>query len=147
MARYKFCGCDDRADYCTCCGKQDLKMVVWLMEEGGIPEPYGVVCAARILGYSRPSDKETKARVLSEKKAAILEAQKQIEQAREALIQARAKDAVVDESSYVWGMNKFGVTTLTAKVTGVEVQILSRTLDREEPQEITRLLKNAYIYR
>lgn len=46
MNRYQFLGVNDDRDFCECCGKVDLKRVVWIedLEEGTIKH-FGVVCA------------------------------------------------------------------------------------------------------
>lgn len=56
--KYKVLGINDDQSFCSCCGKEGLKRVVWMApihpEDGdlGEPEHYGTSCAARILGYS-----------------------------------------------------------------------------------------------
>lgn len=46
MSRYQFLGVNDDRDFCECCGKIDLKRVVWIedLEEGTIKH-FGSVCA------------------------------------------------------------------------------------------------------
>lgn len=53
--RYRYLGTDDAESTCSCCGKQNLKRVVWLVEldedgnELGEPRHYGTTCAAHLL--------------------------------------------------------------------------------------------------
>lgn len=52
---YKVMGINDDEDYCSCCGKEGLKRVVWIapMDTDGNVEgeaaPYGTTCAAYML--------------------------------------------------------------------------------------------------
>ena len=64
--KYKLMGSSDDANYCSCCGRQGLKRVVWLAPldvDGNIedePAPYGTSCAATLLGYAYPGAPKTK---------------------------------------------------------------------------------------
>lgn len=44
--RYKVLAVNDEKDFCQCCGKKDLKKVVWIEDqlEGGI-QHFGTICA------------------------------------------------------------------------------------------------------
>ena len=63
--KYLCYGVNDDVDFCEACGKRGLKRVVWLApldEEGNEladPAPYGVDCAARMLGWSYSKQKST----------------------------------------------------------------------------------------
>lgn len=44
--RYRVLGVNDDIDYCDCCGKQNLKKVVWIEDtETGAIDHFGEVCA------------------------------------------------------------------------------------------------------
>jgi hypothetical protein len=45
-------GINSDVDVCGCCGKKNLKKVVWLDFEASPAIPYGVNCAARALGFN-----------------------------------------------------------------------------------------------
>lgn len=48
--KYKFLGCNDDKDFCSCCGKGALKRVVWLENnETGEVDHFGTHCAALLL--------------------------------------------------------------------------------------------------
>lgn len=46
MSRYQFLGVNDDRDFCECCGRVDLKRVVWIedLEEGTVKH-FGTTCA------------------------------------------------------------------------------------------------------
>jgi len=118
MGRYIFAGCNDEAEYCTCCGKTGLKKVVWLREntedELSQPSPFGVVCAARLLGVKNPTS--TKA------KREIEDAQEQANRAMRLKEWQRVFDAAIVDS-YSYGYNKFNVPRFTAIVNGLAIDI------------------------
>lgn len=43
----------DESDHCECCGKNNLKKVVVLMNDDGDFVRYGVNCAARAMGWNK----------------------------------------------------------------------------------------------
>ena len=46
MSRFQFLGVNDDRDFCECCGKQELKRVVWIEDlETGEVKHYGTTCA------------------------------------------------------------------------------------------------------
>lgn len=46
MSRYQFLGVNDDRNFCECCGKQDLKRVVWIEDtEEGTIKHFGTTCA------------------------------------------------------------------------------------------------------
>ena len=69
MSKFKAVAVTDEFDYCTCCGRQGLKRVVMMLTldaDGNVltcAEPFGTTCAARLLGYSKPTDPKTKKKV------------------------------------------------------------------------------------
>ena len=46
----KVLGINSERDCCECCGKQNLKKVVWLQNDNGVVMHYGSNCAARATG-------------------------------------------------------------------------------------------------
>lgn len=61
MATYKLKGINDEADYCSCCGRTELKRVVWLAKldvdgcENADPLPYGTTCAGMLMSVKAGS--------------------------------------------------------------------------------------------
>ena len=59
----KIMGINDDSDTCECCGKTNLKKVVWIAEadiDGNVftePVAYGTTCAGKILGVRKRSQK------------------------------------------------------------------------------------------
>ena len=51
MAEVKFLGTTDDVTACDCCGRADLKSTVALSFNNAEPVYFGVVCAARALGW------------------------------------------------------------------------------------------------
>lgn len=46
MARFTVTGINDRATFCECCGRANLKMVVWIADnETGEEKHFGTTCA------------------------------------------------------------------------------------------------------
>lgn len=59
MTTFQLIAVNDNEDFCTCCGKQGLSKVAWLLnEETNEENHYGVVCAGKLLSNS--SKKELK---------------------------------------------------------------------------------------
>lgn len=58
---YNFKGINDEHDTCECCGRTNLKRVVWLApadqdgNDTGDAIPHGTQCAAKVLGYGNLS--------------------------------------------------------------------------------------------
>ncbi len=55
---------NDEHDTCECCGKTGLKRVAWIRIEDGTVVPFGVCCAASVLGVSK-AGLSTKARAVA----------------------------------------------------------------------------------
>lgn len=68
---YKILAINDEQDFCQCCGKTNLKRVVWMenLDTGSIAH-YGTTCAAH---HSKLSSKEIKEGVAKNKRQAIIE--------------------------------------------------------------------------
>ena len=46
MSRFQVLGVNDARDYCECCGKKNLKRVVWILDnETGEERHFGTTCA------------------------------------------------------------------------------------------------------
>lgn len=71
ISGYRIYGINDDHHICSCCGKRNLKKVVWLaaLDETGSefsdPEPYGVDCAARLLNIGKMSKESAEKKIAS----------------------------------------------------------------------------------
>lgn len=69
VKKFRMVGINDDASECSCCGRQGLKRVVWLMplDVDGNPEgdaaPYGTSCAATLMGYAYPKSSASKRKI------------------------------------------------------------------------------------
>ena len=69
VKKFRMVGITDDANECSCCGRQDLKRVVWMvpLDPDGNPEgeaaPYGTSCAATLLGYAYPKSSTSKRKI------------------------------------------------------------------------------------
>lgn len=69
MNKYKVLAINDDQEFCSCCGKQGLKRVVWLINldkdgnEYGEPVNYGTSCAGKLLGFKFNSLNKTKNKI------------------------------------------------------------------------------------
>jgi len=121
--RYKLVGTDDSQSTCSCCGREDLKRVVWLVpldsdgNQDGTPEHFGTTCAGRMLGYANPTAASTKNRV-------DREARKAAEEHKADLIAQAFRNAVALE--VVRGSNRFGCPTATVQVNGEPITVTGR---------------------
>lgn len=72
VKKFRMVGINDDASECSCCGRQGLKRVVWLMplDVDGNPEgdaaPYGTSCAATLMGYAYPKSSASKRKIEAE---------------------------------------------------------------------------------
>ena len=75
-AKFRVLGSNDDASDCCCCGRQGLKMVVWLQpldedgEDCGSPVHFGRACAAKAAGWGYGTRSAIDARLNREAKAA-----------------------------------------------------------------------------
>ena len=52
---------NDEGDCCSCCGRTNLKIYVWILDtEEGTCEPYGTTCAALALGWGKMTPSKAK---------------------------------------------------------------------------------------
>jgi hypothetical protein len=120
---FQLVGTDDNQSTCCCCGRTDLKRVVWLVPidsdggPAGEPEHYGTTCAARLLGYAHPTSASTKSRVEREARKAAED--------RRAEETARIFRAAV-ATTVVRGANRFGAPTAEVSVNGEPVTVVGR---------------------
>lgn len=67
--KFRLVGINDDANTCSCCGRDDLKRVLWLvaLDADGNPEgdpiPYGTSCGAKALGWAYPKHAATKRKI------------------------------------------------------------------------------------
>lgn len=72
MKVYRIKGINDDEDTCHCCGKTNLKRVVWLVEldadgnEIGDAFPYGTTCASKAMGWRETSKAKIEKRQAAE---------------------------------------------------------------------------------
>ena len=118
MHKYTFAGCNDEAEYCTCCGRTGLKKVVWLREnvdgEVSQPSPFGVVCAAHLLGIKNPTSPRAKREIEMAQEQANKEMRLQ---------EWRKVFNAAEIESYSYGRNQFNIPRFSAIVNGVEINI------------------------
>ncbi|MBK8706506.1 MAG: hypothetical protein IPN33_25035 [Saprospiraceae bacterium] len=72
-SNYKFLGCNDDQDFCSCCGKQGLKKVIWLenLQTGEINH-FGTTCAAlNLVGKKEKSNIKIDEIALTELRAIV----------------------------------------------------------------------------
>lgn len=71
ISGYRVYGINDDHHVCSCCGKRNLKKVVWMaaLDETGSeftdPEPYGVDCAAKLLKVGKMSKEAAEKKISS----------------------------------------------------------------------------------
>ena len=65
MARFQILGINEDRDFCECCGKTDLKRVVWIQDnELGEIKHFGTVCAQQpVKGFGPAAVKEIKSAI------------------------------------------------------------------------------------
>lgn len=67
--KFRLVGINDDAHTCSCCGRDNLKRVIWLvpLDADGNPEgeaiPYGTSCGAKALGWGHPTSRATKTKL------------------------------------------------------------------------------------
>lgn len=107
--RYRYLGTNDDVGSCSCCGKQNLKRVVWLAEldadgnEVGEPGHYGTTCAGHLL------------RGTCGRKPTVAQARDLIDEAKDRtmLDAADAARQLALPSGAVASINKYGVPIVT----------------------------------
>ena len=68
-SKFRLVGINDDAHTCSCCGRSDLKRVLWLLpldQDGnadGEAIPYGTSCGAKALGWAYPTRSATKRKI------------------------------------------------------------------------------------
>ena len=121
--KFRLVGINDDTNVCSCCGRDDLKRVLWLLplDQDGNPEgepiPYGSSCGAKALGWAHPTSSTTKTHIENEARKAMAEFR---QAAYHRIFQAAVATTVTR------GTNRFGTPKTDVLVNGEIVSIVGR---------------------
>ena len=125
-SRFKVKGVNDEQSFCSCCGKSDLKRVVWIEDtETGVISHFGTTCAespAKAFGIS------------SEIRAAVRKFQSDAKRA------AKAAELAAIMAKHFEDAEKFQAAYEEARATYTGEMIVERCYGKEEPPRPAKLL-------